>query len=358
VTHPDPLPRNRTIATWRQPGVAAALGAAALFGAGTPVAKQLLAGVDAWMLAGLLYLGSGLGLGAWRLLRRAPAVRLPVRQCLWLAGAVLAGGVVGPVLLMLGLQYMPASGASLLLNAEGVLTAVLAWFVFRENFDRRIAAGMLAIVAGAMVLSWPGDARFGSIWPALAVLGACAAWAVDNNLTRKVALHDATWIACVKGLVAGSVNLALALAMGSRLPAAGLVAGGMALGLVAYGISLVLFVVALRHLGTARTGAYFSVAPFFGAALAVLLLGEPVTLPLVVAGTLMALGVWLHLSEQHAHEHTHETLEHEHAHDHDEHHAHVHTGEQTDPRHPHWHRHEALTHSHGHYPDAHHRHPH
>jgi drug/metabolite transporter (DMT)-like permease len=209
-----------------------------------------------------------------------------------------------------------------------------------------------------MVLSWPGDARFGSIWPALAVLGACAAWAVDNNLTRKVALHDATWIACVKGLVAGSVNLALALAMGSRLPAAGLVAGGMALGLVAYGISLVLFVVALRHLGTARTGAYFSVAPFFGAALAVLLLGEPVTLPLVVAGTLMALGVWLHLSEQHAHEHTHETLEHEHAHDHDEHHAHVHTGEQTDPRHPHWHRHEALTHSHGHYPDAHHRHPH
>jgi drug/metabolite transporter (DMT)-like permease len=342
----------------RQPGVAAAMAAALLFGAGTPLAKQLLTGVDPWMLAGLLYLGSGLGLGAWRLVRRAEPVQLPAGQWLWLAGAVLAGGVVGPLLLMFGLTRMPASGASLLLNAEGVFTALLAWFAFKENFDRRIALGMLAIMAGAAVLSWPGEAQFGAAWPALAVLGACGAWAVDNNLTRKVALNDATWIAAVKGLSAGSVNLLLALGSGSKLPSAPVVASGMALGLAAYGISLVLFVIGLRHLGTARTGAYFSVAPFFGAILAVTWLGEPITAALLVAGALMALGLWLHLSETHEHGHTHEAIMHAHEHEHDAHHAHTHAEGETAPRHSHMHRHEVLTHSHGHFPDAHHRHSH
>jgi drug/metabolite transporter (DMT)-like permease len=310
------------------------------------------------MLAGLLYLGSGLGLAAWRLVRRAEPVRLPAGEWVWLAGTVLAGGVVGPLLLMFGLTRMPASGASLLLNAEGVFTALLAWFAFKEHFDRRIALGMLAIVAGAAVLSWPGEARFGDAWPALAVLGACLAWAIDNNLTRKVALNDATWIAAVKGLAAGSVNLLLALGSRSQLPSAPRLAGGMALGLVAYGISLVLFVIGLRHLGTARTGAYFSVAPFFGALLAITWLGEAITAPLLVAGALMALGLWLHLSETHEHGHTHEALEHAHEHEHDVHHGHAHDTCDAAPRHAHPHRHDALTHSHGHFPDEHHRHTH
>jgi drug/metabolite transporter (DMT)-like permease len=343
---------------FQQPGVMAALCAALLFGAGTPLAKQLLSGVDPWMLAGLLYLGSGLGLGAWRLLRRAAPVKLPLDQWLWLAGAILAGGVAGPVLLMFGLARMPASGASLLLNAEGVFTALLAWFAFRENFDRRIALGMLAIVAGAVVLSWPGEARFGDAWPALAVLGACLAWAIDNNLTRKVALNDATWIAAVKGLSAGTVNLLLASWIGSVLPSAPMLAGGLVLGLAAYGISLALFVVGLRHLGTARTGAYFSVAPFFGALLAVAGLSEPVTTGLLAAGALMALGVWLHLTEHHGHAHRHEPLEHEHEHEHDVHHAHPHANEPAAERHNHRHRHEPLTHTHAHFPDEHHRHSH
>lgn len=342
------------------PGVVAALAAAALFGAGTPLAKSLLGTVDPWLLAGLLYLGSGVGLTLWRLLSRAQRVTLPADQWCWLAGAVLAGGVVGPLLLMLGLSRMPASGASLLLNAEGVFTALLAWFVFKENFDRRIALGMLAIVAGALVLSWPGDARLGGAWPALAVLAACAAWAVDNNLTRKVALVDAAWIASVKGLVAGSVNLLLGLATGASLPPLPWLAGALLLGLGAYGISLTLFVVALRQLGTARAGAYFSVAPFFGAALAVAWLGEPVTLGLLVAVALMAVGVWLHLTERHAHLHTHEAVEHDHEHEHDLHHAHAHGDDPQSERdsHQHRHRHASLTHSHEHFPDAHHRHSH
>jgi drug/metabolite transporter (DMT)-like permease len=270
----------------------------------------------------------------------------------------LAGGVVGPVLLMFGLAGMPASGASLLLNAEGVFTALLAWFVFKENFDRRIALGMLAIVAGALVLSWPGDAQFGNLWPALAVLGACLSWGIDNNLTRKVSLADASWVAMVKGLAAGSVNLVIALALGASLPPAGMLAGSAVLGFFAYGISLMLFVVALRHLGTARTGAYFSVAPFFGALLAVVLLGEPVTPGLLLAGTLMAIGVWLHLSEQHAHSHRHEATEHEHEHEHDMHHDHHAAGEDLPIRHTHRHRHAPLTHAHEHFPDEHHRHSH
>jgi drug/metabolite transporter (DMT)-like permease len=345
----------------RHPGVAAALAAALLFGAGTPLAKALLADMGPWLLAALLYLGSGFGLALVRRWRRAPPVQLPQGEWRWLAGAVLAGGVVGPVLLMAGLTRMPASGASLLLNAEGVFTALLAWFAFRENFDRRIALGMLAIMAGALVLSWPGQAGLVATWPALAVLGACLAWGIDNNLTRKVSLADASWVAMVKGAVAGSVNLLIATALGANLPPWPALAGALALGFLAYGVSLVLFVVALRHLGTARTGAYFSVAPFFGGLLALPLLGEPWSTRLGLAGGLMAWGVWLHLSERHSHAHTHDPLVHEHAHEHhpqDAHHAHAHPGLPAGTRHSHAHEHEALAHEHRHFPDAHHRHPH
>ena len=343
---------------WHPTGATAALLAAVLFGAGTPLAKALLHSVSPWLLAGLLYLGSGLGLWLYRRALGAPAVRLPQAERRWLAAAVLCGGVVGPVLLMFGLTRMPASGASLLLNAEAVFTALLAWFVFREPVDRRIALGMAAIAAGALVLSWPGEARFAELGPALAVLGACAAWGLDNNFTRKVSLVDASWVAGVKGLAAGSVNLVLALALGAQLPAWPAVAGALAVGLAAYGVSLALFVVALRQLGTARAGAYFAVAPFFGAVLA-LASGEPLTPRLLAGGGLMALGVWLHLTEHHAHEHVHQPLAHAHPHVHDEHHQHAHEGG-TVPgaRHSHWHTHEPLVHQHPHFPDAHHRHRH
>lgn len=249
-------------ATLTRPGILAALAAALLFGAGTPLAKALLTGVNPWLMAGLLYLGSGLGLIAYRTIGRASRVRLETVEPPWLAGAIAAGGLVAPVLLLYGLTSMPASGASLLLNAEGVFTTLIAWFVFRENFDRRIALGISAIVAGAIVMSWPTAPTFSSLWPALAILGACLGWAIDNNLTRQVSLSDATWIASVKGLCAGLVNLLLALSMGSPDPAPAQAAAVLLIGCLSYGVSLALFVVALRHLGTARTGAYFSIAPF------------------------------------------------------------------------------------------------
>lgn len=337
------------------PGVVAALVAALLFGASAPVAKWLLQDVSPWMLAGLFYLGSGIGLSVYRLVTHAQPVSLQSGEAGWLAAAVLIGGVAGPVLLMFGLNGMPASGAALLLNGEGVLTALLAWVVFKENFDRRIAMGMLVIAGGAVILSWPGEARFAGALPGLAILGACLCWAIDNNLTRKVALVDATWIAAVKGTAAGSVNLALAWGLGAVLPGWWTVLSAMVVGLLAYGVSLVLFVVGMRHLGTARTGAYFSIAPFFGAVLAVLS-GDQVTLPLLIAGALMALGIWLHLTEQHEHQHAHEEMAHSHEHSHDEHHQHSHEflvepGE----KHTHRHRHEPMVHIHAHFPDAHHQ---
>lgn len=344
----------------RQPGVLAALGAALLFGAGTPLAKLLLSSVDPWLLAGLLYLGSGIGLSLYRWLAGSERVRMAAGEVRWFIGAIAAGGVAAPVMLMFGLIRMPAAGASLLLNAEAVFTALLAWFVFKENFDRRIALGMVAIVAGAAVLSWPDELQFSGVWPALAILGACFAWGIDNNLTRKVSLTDATWIASVKGLAAGVVNVSLAIVLGARWPAASAVAGAMLIGLLAYGASLAMFVVALRNLGTARTGAYFSVAPFCGALLA-LALGEPITASLICAGVLMGFGVWLHLSERHHHEHVHESLdhEHEHVHDGDAHHDHPHDSPvEPGTRHAHRHRHEPLRHAHPHFPDAHHRHEH
>lgn len=345
----------------RNTGVRAALVSAMLFGAGTPLAKILLDGdVSPWLLAGLLYCGSGIGLGLYRLVRRAPRVRIARGEVLPLSGAIFFGGIAGPVLLMLGLSNMPATGASLLLNAEAVFTAGLAWFVFRENFDRRIALGMLAIVAGAIVLSVPSGANFGSPWPSLAILGACLSWGLDNNLTRKIALNDATWLAAVKGGVAGPVNLILAFALGATFPSVFSIANAMIVGLFAYGVSLVLFIVAMRHLGTARAGAYYSIAPFFGAILA-LAFGDPISWPVIVAGLLMALGVWLHLTERHEHEHTHVPITHDHWHTHDEHHQHEHASAHdvgANGWHSHEHTHAAITHTHEHYPDSHHRHQH
>lgn len=340
-------------------GIPAALAAALLFGIATPLAKLLLGPIDPWLLAGVLYLGSGAGLAVLRLVRGAGAGKLARGDVPWLVGAIASGGAVGPVLLMWGLAHTRASAASLLLNAEGVLTALMAWFVFRENIDRWIALGMALIVAGALALSWPTEGRFVATLPSLAIVGACLAWAVDNNLTRKVALADPVSIAMLKGVVAGTVNVALALAIGTPLPSPGPLAAAAILGFVSYGVSLVLFVTALRDLGTARTGAYFSTAPFAGAVLSVLMLGESVTWQLVAAALLMGIGVWLHLTECHVHLHSHEAIDHEHEHEHDIHHLHEHPYPVAPgTRHSHMHHHEPMTHSHEHYPDAHHRHSH
>jgi drug/metabolite transporter (DMT)-like permease len=345
-----------------------ALAAAALFGAATPLAKALLGAMSPFMVAGLFYLGSGVGLSAVALVRRMRTPSSSARdsrqhafsraELPWLIGAIAAGGIAGPALLMLGLSSTPAATTALLLNLEGVLTAVIAWVVFRENVDIPVFLGMIAIVAGGLVLSWqPGDAAIPL--GALLIIGACLCWAIDNNLTRKVSTNDAMVIASVKGLVAGPANLAIAFATGASWPAATVAGAAMLTGLVGYGVSLVLFIVALRHLGTARTGAYFSVAPFFGVALSLLLWPEWPHVAFWIAAVLMTIGIALHMRERHEHEHTHDWMEHTHPHVHDEHHQHAHDFPVSgDEPHTHRHVHPPITHSHAHFPDVHHRHRH
>ena len=338
-----------------------ALAAAALFGLSTPLAKLLLGGVGPWTLAGLFYLGSGIGLAVVRMTRpvRAAEAAIARRDVPWLFAAILAGGVVGPILLMLGLSRTAAAAASLMLTLEGVATALMAWFVFRENFDRRVLLGMACIVGGAVSLAWQGAVSITGVVGPLAIAGACLAWGIDNNLTRKISLADPVQIAMLKGLFAGPVNLALGLAVGEALPAPSIVVTAGFVGLLGYGVSLVLFIRALRDLGTARTGAYFATAPFVGAAAAIPIVGESASMQLLLAGGLMAAGVWLHVTERHGHEHEHQPMEHSHRHIHDEHHLHAHDpGDPSGEPHTHRHVHRRLRHAHPHAPDAHHRHEH
>jgi len=344
-------------------GIYCALGGAALFGASTPFAKLLLGEVPPIALAGLLYAGSGLGLGLWLALRSVivPGIdraHFSPGDYKWLVGALLSGGVLGPVLLLYGLAAAPASTAALLLNLESAFTALLAWFVFREHFDRRVMLGMSLIVVGGIVLAWR-PAGLALAWPALAIALACLCWAIDNNLTRRISTGDSVKIAAAKGLIAGTVNLGLAFSLGLAIPGANLALASGLVGVLGYGVSLVLFVVALRHLGTARTGAYFSTAPFIGAACSFALLSERPDSAFWVAATLMGAGVALHLTERHQHLHGHEALKHVHPHSHDEHHRHAHAldGNRAEP-HSHEHQHDPFSHSHPHYPDIHHRHSH
>lgn len=344
------------------PGIASALAAAVLFGASTPLAKLLLGHVAAVALAGLLYLGAGVGLSGvwlWRRMRDAQTGLIERSDIPWLAAAIVFGGVLGPVLLMLGLARMPAANASLLLNLENVFTALVAWFAFREHHDRRIVSGMVLIALAGALLTGQDYTRPASMLGPLAVVGACLCWAGDNNLTRRISAGDPVLIAAVKGVVAGSVNTALALLLNERFPtfptdvAAGLV------GFLGFGVSLVLFVTALRHIGTARTGAYFSAAPFVGAIIALVWLHESVGAVFWGAAGLMGAGLWLHLAERHVHAHGHEALAHSHRHVHDTHHQHAHDFPWCgDEPHGHRHIHEPLVHSHPHYPDIHHRHGH
>lgn len=344
------------------PGVTFALISALLFGLSTPFAKLLVGQVQPLILAGLLYLGSGIGLwlihliGKYRADDKRPFTS---HELPYLIAAVLFGGIVSPILLMLGLAQSLASTSSLLLNLEGVLTATIAWVLFKENCDRRIVAGMLAITCGGVFLSVTGESGFSFSWGCVLVVLACLGWAIDNNLTRQIAHGDAVKIALVKGVCAGSVNLGLGLSFGGVIPNAMAVLGALLVGFLGYGLSLVLFVFGLRHLGTARTGAYFSTAPFVGALASIVLLREPVSANFAVAGALMMLGVWLHLTEHHEHWHEHEDMFHEHEHVHDEHHQHEHGPD--DPQgepHTHAHHHASMAHSHPHFPDIHHRHSH
>ena len=339
-----------------------ALFAAVLFGANAPFAKILLGEIDPVLLAALLYLGSGFGLLGLRFLgisalREAPLARA---DWPWLAGAIAAGGVVAPILLMYSLRHTPASLASLLLNFESVATAIIAVYAFKEAINRRTVFALSCITVASVILSWNSSGSWGFSLGALGVLAACIMWGIDNNFTRNISGKDPFSIVTVKGLAAGFFSLLLALLLGNSLPSWNLVLLAMLLGSVTYGGSIVLFVNALRGLGAARTSALFGTAPLAGMLLSFLILGESMTLMFIAALPLMLLGTIMLLYERHSHIHVHKETIHEHKHCHDDaHHEHSHGASLApDEIHSHLHAHPAIEHEHAHAPDTHHRHSH
>jgi drug/metabolite transporter (DMT)-like permease len=347
-------------------GASLAIGAAVLFGLGVPLAKQLLSGIAPPMLSSLFYLGSAAVLSIGWICASAvnPQLRLkeaPLRRhdLPWLAGSIICGGLFAQFLEIWGINLIPASEASLLLNLEAVFTVTVAIVLFREHAGRNFIIGTVLLILGAIVLTAGPEWRFSLSVGSLCLILACLGWSMDNNLTRNISHANPVFPVMIKGFVSGLILLAVALSLRSQIPPAVLIVQAMAVGAMAYGLSLVLYVLAMRYIGAARTGAFFCTAPFVGAGASILFLHEPVTMPFVIAAALMAIGLSFHLTESHDHLHVHEPITHEHEHVHDEHHRHEH-GPSDPPGEPHSHvhTHEALAHTHPHMPDIHHRHEH
>jgi drug/metabolite transporter (DMT)-like permease len=344
-----------------------ALLAAIFFGLSAPLSKLLLGNINPLILAGLLYIGSGLGTLLFRGIQKTI---LPGQQheaglsrldWKWLAGAVVLGGIAAPIVLLFSLRSTPAAAASLLLNFEGVATTLLAFLLFKESIGSRVGWAVALILLASILLSWSPGGGWGFSLGALGIIAACICWGFDNNFTRQISAKDPFQIVTIKGLSSGSVSLLLGLFTGSSLPQLSFLLAGVMLGAISYGLSIVLFVYAMRGLGAARTSTFFGLAPFVGAGLSLILFRESLTWFFVLSLPFMAVGAWLLAGEHHDHPHLHPTIEHEHRHTHtDGHHDHFHPEPLLNPQksHSHLHTHQALEHSHPHAPDIHHRHSH
>ena len=342
----------------------AALVAAVFFGCIAPGVKYLTNSLPPQSMAGVLYFSAGIGLLAILILQKRflkSFKEFQNKDRLWLSFAIFFGGILGPAFLTYGLLKMSGSTTSLLLNLESVLTSLIAWFIFKEHFEKKIVWGMLFIVTGCLILSIGStdQSKQDSLVGFLFISLACLSWSIDNNVTRNISHLNPLFTASMKGLVAGSANLAIGYFIGETLHFNLELLQASLLGFLGIGVSLVAFILSLGKIGTARTGALFSTAPFIGSLLSILILKEPLTIPFGLALFLMAGGLWLHLSETHEHEHTHDVLEHSHEHIHDVHHQHAHSAsENMKNSHSHLHKHEKLSHKHSHFPDVHHQHSH
>ncbi len=333
-----------------------ALLAALFFGASAPISKLLLGDVRPILMAAFLYLGSGTGISLIKLYRRfsknekEAGIKRP--DVGWLAGAIISGGIIAPIILMISLKNTPASTASLLLNFEGVGTTLLALLFFHESISRRALAAIFAITLASIFLSTNLKGGFGFSLGALGILLACVLWGLDNNLTRNISGKDPLTIVAWKGLVAGTFSLILGLMLGQQLPALLTILSILLLGFISYGLSTMLFIYSMRGLGAARTSALYGTAPLAGVILSIIIFHDPLTILFIIAAILMVAGALLLANEEHAHFHIHMPVVHEHLHSHDE----FHTHSEDKGTHSHEHEHPRTEHEHGHMPDIHHRH--
>jgi drug/metabolite transporter (DMT)-like permease len=338
---------------------------AVLFGLSAPFSKLLLGSIPSVMLAALLYLGAFMGLVSYSMigkqikgLNNSKAASLEKRDIPWLIGAIAAGGAAAPISLMLGLNLTSGFSASLLLNLEGICTAIIAVIIFRESAGRNLWWALLCMTAAGVMISWdPNQSKFNFLGPLLVVL-ATVCWGIDNNFTRQISEKNPVQITWIKGLAAGTISLSIALMLGNRIAFRVNILYALILGALSYGISLVLFIQALKGLGSSRTGAFFSMGPFIGALISLLVFRTQVEWLMIPAFLLMAIGIWLIVGERHAHAHAHAAVTHTHSHSHDElHHLHTHP-QPIGGTHSHEHTHSELNHVHAHWPDTSHRHAH
>lgn len=345
-----------------------AIAAAALFGIGAPLSKLLLGEISPLPMAALLYLGSGSGLFLVRYLQKADKhsyyedeAKIVYSDLPWLMGAIMAGGIAAPIVLMFSLKNTPASTASLLLNFEGVATTIIAAAVFKEDVSKRVWSAVGIITVASILLSWNTSGQWGFSFSALGVLTACILWGIDNNFTRNVSAKDPLSIVTLKGLSAGTFSLLIALALDQPFPPLSFMVAALILGCLSYGLSIILFIKAMRELGSARTSALFGAAPFVGAIISVFLLKETQGIQFILSVPVMIFGTVLLLKEEHMHTHRHAIIKHEHRHCHNDlHHNHFHPATELAPNgyHSHMHQHETTEHRHAHTPDIHHRHIH
>jgi len=348
--------------TNRNSGAIFALASAALFGISPALAKVAIGEMSPLMLAGLLYLGSGVGLRLILLLKRqtvfSAVTTLKSPQVYRLIGTIVFGGILAPLAFAYGIKSGLAFEVSLLLNLETVTTTVFAWFIFQEHVSKRVWLSKILILAGAIALTLKPSNGFAISPASLWILAACIFWGIDNNLTRDLEELSPTVLASIKGLAAGLFNTVLAFILGQYAAEPLQVVSTLGIGALSYGISLILFINALRLIGSARTTTYFAAGPFFGMLFAMVVLAEFPNPYQWGACFVMLVGVWALSREQHTHLHTHEPVRHKHRHVHDEHHQHAHDGTEGTEPHDHFHSHTPITHAHVHWPDIHHRHNH
>jgi drug/metabolite transporter (DMT)-like permease len=334
-----------------------------LFGVSAPLAKSLVEGMPATELAGLLYLGAFLGLGIFMAFRRMigkkrnydPVTR---KDAKWLLGSIVSGGIVAPILMVTGLTLISGFTASLLLNLEGVFTALLAVTIFHQKEGKRLWAALLTMALASVFLTYdPSNGGF-RIEGTLFLVGAMLFWGLDNNLTQRISGKDPVQISMAKGAVAGSASIGITLLIGSQMVFGTGMLYALILGAFSYGASLVFFIVALSKMGSARTTALFAIGPFIGAAVSIPLLGEPIGWLMLPSAIMMAIAVWLITKEKHVHEHRHLAVTHAHPHDHDDPHHQHHPGDKIPGTHSHVHTHEETAHNHAHWPDTSHQHEH
>lgn len=341
------------------PFILQALTAALFFGASAPIAKFLLGDdIAPIYLAAFLYLGSGAGTFLFRLAQKMKSqnaeadIKSP--DIKWLAGAIISGGILAPIILMISLKNTSASTASLLLNFEGVGTTIIALLFFKEAISRRAWTAIIFITLASIFLSTNFKEGFGVSVGALGIILACVLWGVDNNFTRNISGKDPLAIVAWKGLVAGTFSFLLAFLLQNQMPSPRIILSTLALGFISYGLSTMLFIRSMRGLGAARTSALYGTAPLAGVLLSIIIFGEFPSFFFLIAAILMIGGALLLINENHEHTHIHTALIHDHSHRHDSAHQH----DESQGVHSHEHEHPAEEHEHGHMPDIHHRHGH